>query len=132
MATGWVVGVVTGGVCLRLQENYKGMRVNDLNVDSDALQLRYFSPGNSWLHRLPAEFKLIGLLTLAVSLLLVTHIGLYIGFFLFLCVMLPVSQTPFMFLISVLRKYLSTDIDSILSVSVLQFRNPCPHQFWHF
>lgn len=106
VATGWVVGVVTGGVCLRLQENYKGMRVSDFNVDSDALQLRYFSPGNSWLHRLPAEFKLIGLLTLAVSLLLVTHIGLYVGFFLFICVMLPLSQTPFMFLISVLRKYL--------------------------
>ena len=106
VATGWIVGVVTGGVCQRLQENYQGMRVSDLNVDSDALQLRYFSPGNSWLHRLPAEYKLVGLLTLAVSLLLVTHIGLYIGFFLFICVMLPVSQTPFMFLISVLRKYL--------------------------
>lgn len=106
VATGWIVGVVTGGICLRLQENYKGIRINDLNRDSDALQLRYFSPGNSWLHRLPAEVKLISLLTLAVLLLAVTHIGFYIGFFLFLCVMLPVSQTPLSFLTSVVRKYL--------------------------
>ena len=106
MATGWVVGVVTGGVCQRLQENYTGMRVNDQNVESDALRLRYFSPGHSWLHRLPAEVKLISLLMLAVSLLAVTHIGIYIGYFLFICVMLPVSQTPLSFLISVLRKYL--------------------------
>jgi heptaprenyl diphosphate synthase len=114
VATGWVVGVVTGGVCRRLQEDYEGIRLDDFDLKSDALQLRYFSPGNSWLHRLPAEIKTTSLFGLAVALLIFSHFGFYIGFFLFLGAMLPLSQTPFKFLVLVARKYLALILVSFL------------------
>lgn len=107
VATGWVVGVVTGGVCRRLQEDNTDIETDTAPISPEAFQLRHYIPGDSWFHGLKAEIKLIGLFVVAVSLLFITHAGFYMGFFLFLCALLPVSQTPFSFLVSSARKYLT-------------------------
>lgn len=114
VGTGWVVGVVTGGVCRRLQANDQGVRVNGVDINHAAFQLRNYSPGTSWLHRIPAEIKLTGLFILAIILLVFTNHTIHIASFLFLCALLPLSQTPFRYLISAARKYLVLILISFL------------------
>ncbi|MGA6926655.1 MAG: Gx transporter family protein, partial [Desulfosarcina sp.] len=107
VGTGWVVGVVTGGVCLRLQqkESITGISSGSTGLNDTALEMRNFTPGNSWLHRQPAEVKLVALFILAAGLLVFPNFELAIGCFLFLGIMLPLSHTPLGYLLQVLRRY---------------------------
>jgi heptaprenyl diphosphate synthase len=114
VATGWVVGVVAGGVCRRLQENDPDLPADGSEIHYEALQIRNFTPGDSWLHRVPVEIKLIGFCALAVLLLVYIHWGIHFGYFIFLVVLLPVSGTSLRFMISAARKYLVLILISIL------------------
>jgi energy-coupling factor transporter transmembrane protein EcfT len=57
---------------------------------------------------------LIGLLVLAITLLIASHIGIYLGCFLLLGALLPLSHTPFGVLMSAVRKYLVLIVMSFL------------------
>ncbi|MBU1168531.1 MAG: Gx transporter family protein [Proteobacteria bacterium] len=114
VATGWVVGVVTGGVCRRLQDNEKGMGAHQPQPMQKAFQLRHYTPGDSWLHRLGAEIKLISLFIMAVSLLFITQADVYGIFFIFICLLLPLSKTPLKFLLSSAKKYRVLIVMSVL------------------
>lgn len=114
VGTGWVVGVVAGGVCRRLQGDAQVIETDSVVVNGDAFALRSYSPANSFVHRLAAEIKLLCLLALAVVLLVVDHPGLYMGLFMLLCAILPFAQTPFGFLMGAARKYLVLIVISFL------------------
>jgi heptaprenyl diphosphate synthase len=107
VATGWVVGVVTGGVCLRLQQKGTGAEIStgSTRLNEAALEMQNFLPGNSWLHRQASEVKLVALFILAVGLLVFPNFGFAIGCFLLLCLMLPLSQTSVGYFLQVFRRY---------------------------
>lgn len=107
VATGWVVGVVTGGVCLRLQsmETTTLPTVIPTPSNQPAPQPRNFSSGRSWLHRRPAEVKLIVLLAMAVGLLVFPTYGFSVACFVLLCIMLPCSHTPATYFLKTARRY---------------------------
>ena len=107
VATGWVVGMVTGGICARLQDSsmMTDRRIVNTPLDEAPLELRNYSPGNSWLHRLPAEIKLIPLLMVAVGLLIFSTFEFVVGCFLFLGILLPLSHTPLGYLLRTARRY---------------------------
>lgn len=107
VATGWVVGVVAGGVCRTLGEKTLDRVSSEDPGDEDDFRLRIYAPGESLVHRLPAEIKLFFLVILALSLLVITHAGFYMGCLVFLCILLPVSGTRFGFYLASCRKYLS-------------------------
>ena len=107
VATGWVVGMVTSGVCLRLQNNpaMTDRIVVDTRLKETTLELRNFSPGSSWLHRLPAESKLITLLMVAVGLLIFPNFEFVVGCFLLVGILMPLSHTPFGDLLRTAHRY---------------------------
>lgn len=107
VATGWVVGVVTGGVCVRLQNHATTMNgsVIQKRWDDSALAPRNYSAQNSWLHRQRAEVKLIVLVIVAVGLLLFSSFQFFVGCFLMLSIMLPLSHTPLGYLLRMLHRY---------------------------
>jgi energy-coupling factor transporter transmembrane protein EcfT len=99
--------MVTGGVCVRLQNNATKTdhRTVKSQLNETTLKLRNFSPGNSWLHRLPEEVKLITLLIVAVGLLISPTLEFTAGGFVLLAILLPLAHTPVGYLLETARRY---------------------------
>jgi uncharacterized membrane protein/energy-coupling factor transporter transmembrane protein EcfT len=114
VGTGWVVGVVTGGVCRRLKEIPKEGTVEKTEGGTTTQLLRHYVPGTSLLHRLPAEYKIGAILLLALTVLVFTDSWLYLIILFFLAGMAALSRTPFLFLFSKVRRY-----SSLVGVSFL-------------
>jgi heptaprenyl diphosphate synthase len=114
VATGWVVGVVAGGVCQRLQGNFAGIKIEDIGGAAGTLQMRLYAPADSWLHGLPAAIKMVGLFLMALALLVFPNVEIHIACFLFLCVLLLISRTPLKFMISAAFKYKTLVLISFL------------------
>ena len=107
VGTGWLVGVVTVGVCRRLTELPKQETPVRIKPDTTAPASNAYAPGTSLLHRSPAEIKIGAIFVLAIAVLVFSDSWLYLGLFLFLAVMAPVSHTSFTFLFSKARRYSS-------------------------
>jgi energy-coupling factor transporter transmembrane protein EcfT len=107
VATGWVVGVVAGGVCRRLTEGHQQDRLVKIPADDSGSIIRHYVPGTSWLHRSPAEIKISAVFVLALAVLFFSNFWFYLGLLFFLTALAAVSNTPFAFLISKARRYLS-------------------------
>lgn len=116
VATGWVVGIVAGGICRRLRE--PSAPAVSVVYPSDGgggrLTLRSDVPGSSPLHRLPAEIKLGAVFVLALAVLIFDHFLLYAGLFFLISAMALISRTPFGFLLGKVRKYRSLILVSFL------------------
>ena len=106
VATGWIVGKVTGSVCLRLQENRPIEYRVPFGQSGEALHLRCYVEGDSWIHRLSAGTKLVALIISAIALLMYSQVGFYIGYTIVLGCILVITRTPISFLVTVLRKYM--------------------------
>jgi heptaprenyl diphosphate synthase len=107
VGTGWVVGVVTGGVCRRLKEIPQEGTVEKAEGDTTTQLLRHYVPGTSLLHRFPAEYKIGAIFLLALTVLVFTDSWLYLILLFFLAGVAAVSRTPFLFLFSKVRRYSS-------------------------
>lgn len=114
VATGWVVGVVAGGVCRRLTEDPQPDRLAKIPAASGGSMVMHYVPGTSLLHRLPAEIKISAVFALALAVLFFSNFWFYLGLFFFLAALAAVSKTPFAFLLSKTRRY-----SSLLAVAFL-------------
>jgi len=114
VATGWVVGVVAGGVCRSLSENPQQDRLAKIPAADEDSMIRHYVPGTSLLHRLHAEIKISAVFVLALAVLFFSNFWIYLGLFFFLAALAAVSKTPFAFLVSKTKRY-----SSLLAVAFL-------------
>jgi heptaprenyl diphosphate synthase len=114
VATGWVIGVVTGGVCRKLKAIQKEEASTGLQPDSFAPLLKHYVPGTSFLHRLPAEIKLGAIFVLSLTVLIFGYLWFYLGLFFFLAAVAALSHTSFAFLFSKARRYASLVFAALL------------------
>ena len=114
VATGWVVGVVAGGVCRRLADIPTQDIPGKIPADEDAAIIRHHVAGGSLLHRLPADIKISVIFVLALTVLFFSNFWFYLGLFFLLSALATISQTPFALLCSKARKYIS-----LLAISFL-------------
>jgi energy-coupling factor transporter transmembrane protein EcfT len=104
VATGWLVGVVTGGVCRRLAASPSQKMLQAIQAESAAPVLRHYVAGDSLLHRTPPQVKISAISALAVAVLIFGDFWLYLGLF---CLVVPAalaSGTPFGYLLSRARR----------------------------
>jgi heptaprenyl diphosphate synthase len=105
VATGWVVGVVTGGVCRRLLDGDAiGVRENAVVLESLSFP-RPYHPGTSFLHRAPASVKLTAISLLAVFLFVISDVRACLVVFLFLVLLAVVSRLPLTAVYSQMKRY---------------------------
>jgi heptaprenyl diphosphate synthase len=105
---GWITGAVAGRVCHRLTEIQK-------QEDSSATTERWshvpvsyhYVPGDSFLHRLPAETKISTIIALSLVLLISNKFWILASLFVCLGVVVFSSKSSLSFLISRARKYSS-------------------------
>ncbi len=107
VATGWVVGVVAGGVCRRLADIPALDMPEKIPADASAAMKRHYVPGDSLLHRLPADLKIGAIFVLALLVLFFSNFWFYSGLFFILTALAAVSQTPLALLCSKARRYMS-------------------------
>jgi uncharacterized membrane protein/energy-coupling factor transporter transmembrane protein EcfT len=105
IATGWVVGVVAGGVCRRLAERPDEKILGPIQAESTAPLARHYVAGCSLLHRVAAEVKISVIFVLALFVLLFSHPWLYLGLFFLLAAVTFISSIPFGYLFSRVRRY---------------------------
>jgi uncharacterized membrane protein len=105
VATGWVVGVVAGGVCRRLTEIPQQKTLQEVAAVSESEMIRHFVPGKSLLHRSTAEIKISTVFALALAVLLFSNFWLYLGLLFLLVSLAVLSQTPFILFVSKAKRY---------------------------
>lgn len=113
IATGWVVGMVAGGVCRSLRDETVDAASEVSCADEEEFRLRIYCRGHSPVHRLPAEIKLSVLMVLALSLLFISHAVFFMGCFALLVALLPLSGTPVAFYLMSARKYMALIVISL-------------------
>lgn len=114
VATGWIIGVVTGGVCRKLKEIQKQEVSESIQPDSPAPLLKHYVPGMSFLHRLRAEVKIAAIFILSLAVLIFSHLWLYLGLFFFMAAVAVLSNTSFAYLFSKVRRYTSLVLAAFL------------------
>lgn len=103
--TGWI----TGAIAARVYRKLKEMQPEGLNEAAQAdypmpISSHYFS-GNSVVHRLPAEVKIISIAILSLLILVFHNFWLYLGLFSLLGVITLFSGLPLTLLFSRCRRY---------------------------
>lgn len=112
---GWVTGIVAGRVCLKLKEmERQGVAARRIQIDYSGLVANHYFPGNSLIHRLPAQIKIASIFILSLLVLIFNNLWLYAGLFLFLTAMTAISLTSFNFLFCKAKKYTSLMFVSFL------------------
>lgn len=92
VATGWVVGVVTGGVCCRvLNGDTNGTVEKPAGYENPWLN-RHYQPGTSFFHRLPASLKLSVTFLLSVYVFVIDSLYAYLIIFLIMMFLAAVSR----------------------------------------
>jgi heptaprenyl diphosphate synthase len=105
VATGWVVGVVTGGVCRSLTENPQQDRLAKIPAAGGESMIRHYVPGTSLLHRLSAQIKISAVFVLSFAVLFFSNFCFYLGLFFFLAALAAISKTPVAYLVSKTGRY---------------------------
>ncbi|MEE8397653.1 MAG: Gx transporter family protein [Desulfobacterales bacterium] len=78
LVTGWVTGVVAAGVCRKIDGFQNEGVLEALQSDPVAPAPRDYQAGDSFLHRLSAETKIVGLFFLALIILVFSNMWLYL------------------------------------------------------
>jgi len=107
LATGWVVGIVAGGVCRQLS-NVSALETSENT--SRTLQVpaqKHYQPGTSWLHRAKPEIKIIAVFVLAALVLIFDDLWVNLALAACLLMAAATSRTPVTFLWARVRPYIS-------------------------
>lgn len=105
---GWLTGAAAGQVCLKIRQmRESGLRAEPLTRNGRVLAFNYYSPGESIIHRLPAEIKIAAIFIFSLLVLIFNNFWFYLGLSLFLVVLIIISQSPFNFLFSRAKEYSS-------------------------
>ena len=107
LATGWVVGIVTGGVCRQLA---KASALETSENKSTPIQIpaqKHYQAGNSLLHRTKPEIKILGIFSLAILVLIFDYFWLNLALSACLLLAAVTSRAPFTFLWASVRQYTS-------------------------
>ncbi len=107
VATGWVVGVVAGGVCRRLIENPQIGSPSQIPATNSPALVQHYAPGTSLLHRLPAQFKIGVIFALALAVLFFSPAWFYLGLLSILIVLTVISRMPFSVFFTKIKRYSS-------------------------
>lgn len=112
---GWVTGLAAGGVCRRLKEAQENEVIIDkTQTDYSSFVLKNYVVGNSFIHKLSAEIKIVVIFILSLAVLIFSNIWFYMGLFVFLFITIAISKTSFSFLFSKVRRYTSLMLISFL------------------
>jgi len=113
---GWFTGICAGKVCRKLEEarGEHDPAVERVHTDYSNLILNHYSPGRSFIHRLPAQMKIISIFILSLVILIFNNFWLYLGLFFFLAVIIMISQSSFSFLFLGVKRYTSLLFASFL------------------
>ncbi len=103
---GWITGAVAGSVCSKLEEIQKQKPVAEMaQRDFSGMIWNHYVPGESFLHRLPAEIRIASIFILSLAALIFRNFWLFLGLFSFLYVIVLFSRTSFAFLFSRVKRY---------------------------
>lgn len=112
---GWVTGIAAGKVCLKLKEaRTQGLPAEKVQKGSYGLILNHYSAQDTFIHRLPAQIKIVSVFILSLVVLIFNNPRNYLSLFLFLGIIAAISQTPPAFLFLKARKYASLGFTSFL------------------
>ncbi len=112
---GWITGTVARSVCRGLKEIKRQEVIAELiQRDISGPVSRYYLPGESFLHRLSAEIKIVSILILSLTVLVFTNFWFLLGLFLSLGVILVFSGTSLLFLFSRAKRYTSLVLAAFL------------------
>jgi heptaprenyl diphosphate synthase len=126
LVMGLATGIIAGRVCLKLKDRQTQVVMEgiDIQADQSGFSLNRYSPGNSIIHRLPGHIKIIGVFILSLAIIMSNNLLLYLCLFLFLSLLIIISNISFNFIFSGARKYASMVFASFLFPVVF---NPGKH-----
>ena len=107
LATGWVVGIVAGGVCRQLAKVSAAETSENTSISLQIPAQKHYQAGNSLLHRTKPEIKILGIFSLAILVLIFDDFWLNLALVACLLLAAVTSCTPFTFLWARVRQYTS-------------------------
>ena len=103
---GWLTGLVTIEVLKRLSSPWENKKVSDNPESHDSRPLLIpINTGNSFLHRLAPEWKILGAIGLMVLILFLKHLWVYPVIMLSLVGIMVVTRLPFSSYVVTLKKF---------------------------
>lgn len=107
LATGWVVGIVAGGVCRQLAKAPAPETSENTSKTLHVPAQKQFQAGTSRLHRATPEIKIAAVLVLAILVLIFDDLWFNLALAACLLLAAGTSRTPFTFLWARVRQYTS-------------------------
>lgn len=107
LATGWVVGIVAGGVCRQLAKTSATETSENASISLPIPAQKHYQAGNSLLHRTKPEIKILGIISLALLVLIFDDFRLNLALAAGLLFAAVISRAPFTFLWARVRQYAS-------------------------
>ncbi|MFZ0240108.1 MAG: Gx transporter family protein [Desulfobacterales bacterium] len=107
VATGWVVGIVAGGVCRQLAKASAPVTSENASTPLQMPAQKNFQAGTSLLHRAKPEIKILGVFLLALLALIFDDYRLNLALAGCLLLSAITSRTPFTFLWARVTQYTS-------------------------
>jgi heptaprenyl diphosphate synthase len=107
LATGWVVGIVAGGVCRQLAKASAPQPSENKSTPLQVPAQKHYQAGNSLLHRTKPEIKILGIFFIALLVLISDDLRLNLTLAACLLLAAVTSRTPLTFLWARVRQYTS-------------------------
>ncbi len=107
LATGWVVGIVAGGVCRQLAKASAPEPSENKSTPLQVPAQKHYQAGNSLLHRTKPEIKILGIFSIALLVLIFDDLRLNLTLAACLLLAAVTSRTPLTFLWARVRQYTS-------------------------
>lgn len=107
LATGWVVGIVAGGVCRQLANVSATETAENPSTPLQIPAQKHYQAGNSLLHRTKPEIKILSIISLALLVLVFDDFRLILALAAGLLLAAVISRAPFTFLWARVRQYAS-------------------------
>lgn len=107
LATGWVVGIVAGGVCRQVAKASTVGTSENISTLRQIPAWKHYQPGTSLLHRAIPEIKILSVLFLALLVLILDDLWFNLALAAGLLLAAVTSHTPLTFLWARVRSYAS-------------------------
>lgn len=107
LGTGWLVGMVTGGVCRRLAETPEREQAEAPQAPIQVPAHKHYQPGDSLVHRTKPGIKITVMVAMAVLAFIFDGFWFNTALAALLFAAAAISRTPFSFLFSRIGRYAS-------------------------